>query len=214
MHPHSPPHAHPHGHRRPVPLGFTPDSFPEGTHICYLYSDEEERRRFMSKYAHAGFEVHECVTYLADTDNTMLERAAEELGILPDEGPQEQLTLRTSMETYCPDGQFIKERMLGKLRDAYLGKPPGCVGARLGAEMTWALRGLPGSEQLVEYEGLINILLKKYPLTTLCQYDTRKFSGEIIFRLLNVHPIMVVQGQIMSNPFYIPPDPTAQLKLP
>ena len=31
--------------RRHVCLGFTDERYPEGTHICYLYSDDEERRR-------------------------------------------------------------------------------------------------------------------------------------------------------------------------
>jgi hypothetical protein len=28
----------------------------------------------------------------------------------------------------------------------------------------------------------------------------------MVFELLNVHPIMIVHGQIMRNPFYVPPD--------
>jgi hypothetical protein len=158
----------------------------------------------MSEYVNCGIDDHEAVTYLADTGPELLDRAIEELGIAPSRVPREQLSIATSLDTYCPDGKFVPDRMLSNLRDTYLNQPHGCHGARLTAEMTWALRGLPGTELLIEYEGRVNDMLKTYPLTTLCQYDTRKFNGAIIFELLNVHPIMIVHGQIMRNPFYVP----------
>lgn len=198
--------------RRPVPLGFTPEQFPEGSHICYLFSDDEERERFMSRYVRAGVDQHEFVTYLADTAPDLLEHVAARLGAMPADGKGGQLKLATAMSTYCPDGRFVPERMLDNLRDTYLAMPPGCAGARLGAEMTWATHHLPGTERLVEYEARINDLLLDHPLTTLCQYDTRRFDGATIFELLTVHPIMVVHGQIMCNPFYerTPPGAAAQ----
>jgi hypothetical protein len=64
---------------------------------------------------------------------------------------------------------------------------------------------IPGVERLIEYEARINKVLKTHPMTTLCQYDTRKFSGGMIYELLNVHPVMIVHGQIMRNPFYVAP---------
>jgi hypothetical protein len=190
---------------RQVPLGFTPELYPQGTHICYLYSDEEERKRFMSAYVTSGIGEHDSVTYLADTASDMLDRAIERLGIAAPAQHKHQLTVATSMETYCPDGRFVPEKMLDNLREMYANSPAGCAGARLSSEMTWALHDIPGVERLIEYEARINDQLKAYPLTTLCQYDTRKFSGATIFELLNVHPIMIVHGQIMRNPFYVAP---------
>jgi hypothetical protein len=199
--------THNHMHPRQVSLGFTPELYPEGTHICYLYSDEEEHKRFMSAYVSSGIDEREAVTYLADAAPDMLERVIEGIGIAtPSRAQQDQFTVATAVETYCPGGRFVPETMLDHLRDVYIHHPPSCAGARLAAEMTWALNDIPGSDRLVEYEARINNLLKTYPLTTLCQYDTRKFDGATIFELLNVHPIMIVHGQIMRNPFYVPPD--------
>jgi hypothetical protein len=31
------------------------------------------------------------------------------------------------------------------------------------------------------------------------------YSGGMIYELLNVHPVMIVHGQIMRNPFYVAP---------
>lgn len=195
--------AHP---RRPVPLGFTPELFPEGTHICYLYSDEDERKRFMSDYIRSGIAAHDSVLYVPDSGTETLESTMAEMGIAPARVPKGQLTLATAMDIYCPSGEFVPEAMLDQLRDLYANLSHGCRGVRCAGEMTWALRDVPGVERLVEYEGRINDVLKDYPMTTLCQYDTRKFSGAMVFELLNVHPIMIVHGQIMRNPFYVPPD--------
>jgi hypothetical protein len=198
-------HSHSHSHpRRPVPLGFTPELFPEGTHICYLYSDEDERKRFMSSYVRSGIDDHEFVTYLPDSEADMVERAIAALGIAPSQVPKDQLSLAAAMDVYCPGGEFVPDTMLDRLRKMYADLPPAFRGARVAGEMSWALRDVPGVERLVEYEGRINELLKRYPITTLCQYDTREFSGATIFELLNVHPIMIVHGQIMRNPFYVP----------
>jgi hypothetical protein len=195
-------------HNRQVSLGFTPDLYPEGTHICYLYDDEEERKRFMSAYVSSGIDEREAVTYLADAAPDALERTFGELGIAsPSQDQQNHFVVASAVETYCPGGRFVPDTMLRRLRDMYALHSAGCAGARVTGEMTWALHGIPGSDRLIEYEGGINDLLNTCRTTVLCQYDVRKFDGATIFDLLNVHPIMIVHGQIMRNPFYVPPGP-------
>jgi hypothetical protein len=194
-------------HNRQVSLGFTPDQYPEGTHICYLYDDDDERKRFMSAYVSSGLEGLETVTYIADVAPDRLQSAMVELGIARSSPERNHFTAASAIDTYCPDGHFVPAKMLHRLRDMYASQPAGYAGARVTGEMTWALRGIPGSDRLIEYEGRINDLLKAYPTTVLCQYDMRKFDGATIFDLLAVHPIMVVHGQIMRNPFYTWPHP-------
>lgn len=69
--------------------------------------------------------------------------------------------------------------------------------------MSWALKGVPGSDRLMEYEARVNDLLVKYPVTAICQYDARKFDGATILQCLKVHPHMIVHGQIIRNPYYM-----------
>lgn len=196
--------------KRQISLGFTPDLYPEGTHICYLYNDEEERKRFLTAFVSSGIEEKESVNYVADAPPApdLLERAIEELGLPePSQKQQDQLIVRPAVEIYCPEGKFVPEAMLARLRDIYACyHTAGFSGVRGSGEMSWALHGIPGSDRLVEYEARINDLVKDVPLTILCQYDTRKFDGGTIFEILNVHPIMIVRGQIMRNPFYVPPE--------
>ncbi len=59
---------------------------------------------------------------------------------------------------------------------------------------------------MIEYEAQLNTVVAKYPCTALCQYDARRFDGATLFHVLSVHPAMVVQGQVVRNPYYIPPE--------
>ena len=72
--------------------------------------------------------------------------------------------------------------------------------------MTWALRCLSDSDRLMEYEALLNTVTDTFPHSGMCQYDARIFDGATLFKVLRVHPYMIVQGQIVNNPFYVRPE--------
>ena len=79
----------------------------------------------------------------------------------------------------------------------------GCSGSRATGEMTWALKDIPGSDRLIEYEAKINDIVAEYPFTAMCQFDATQFDGGLIFDCLKVHPYVIAHGQIVRNPFYI-----------
>ena len=39
-----------------------------------------------------------------------------------------------------------------------------------------------------------------------CQYDARRFDGATLFDVLNVHPMMIIRGQVVRNPYYVEPE--------
>jgi len=111
------------------------------------------------------------------------------------------------MDVYYPTGEFVPEATLETLTQLFeLSRTDDARGCRTLGEMAWALRGVPGSDLLVEYESSINSLVDTIPLNVLCQYDTEQFDSETIFEILCVHPLMVIRGQIMRNPYYLPSD--------
>jgi NADH:ubiquinone oxidoreductase subunit B-like Fe-S oxidoreductase len=71
--------------------------------------------------------------------------------------------------------------------------------------MTWTLKGIPGSERLLEYEVLLSTVIANFPHSGMCQYDARRFDGATLFNVLKVHPWMIVRGKIVQNPYYISP---------
>jgi hypothetical protein len=194
---------------RSMSLGFTHEAFPAGTHMCYIYNDNEERREAINKFIASGLLEGEEVHYFYHgAKGETLEAARRRVGVPAlAEGAKGVFKLAPALDAYCPDGTFIPERMLGRLRDTYLSSiENGFAGARVTGEMGWALEGLPGAERLIEYEALVNTVVAEYPCTALCQYDARRFDGATLFHVLSVHPAMVVQGQVVRNPYYIQPE--------
>ncbi len=194
--------------RREITLGATNDSFPEGTHMCLIYDDDEQRKKVISKFLADGTTAGEQVGYFVDSTSREEVRGwLSDMDVrLPDEDQGGDFELFRAVDVYCPEGMFVPEDMLERLRDCY-GRALGAdyTGARVSGEMTWALRGIPGSERLVEYEALINELSEVHPVTPICQYDARSFDGATLLNVLKVHPMMIVQGQIVRNPYYMKP---------
>ena len=190
---------------REVEMGFTSDRFNAGTHMCLVYNSENERRKIIAKFIEAGLSSGEKVFYFADTaDPGFLEDWFDQMGIrLPDPDQQGNLDLSPAQDVYCPTGEFVPAGMLATLEETIAN---GFPGARVSGEMTWALRGIPGSDRLMEYEAQVNNVLAKAPVTAICQYDANRFSGSQILDVLKVHPMMIVRGQIVQNPYYIRPE--------
>lgn len=188
-----------------VSMGFTKETFPAGTHMCLIYSNENERKKIIGKFIASGIIGREKVSYFADmmkpeeVRDWLLNMEIE----LPDD---ERFSVLVAERTYCPDGVFVPDRMLDTLRQFYdHAKEDGYSDSRVSGEMSWALRGIPGSDRLMEYEALVNEVLVTHPVSAICQYDANKFSGATILDVLKVHPMMVVHGQIVRNPYYMKP---------
>jgi hypothetical protein len=76
---------------------------------------------------------------------------------------------------------------------------------RITGEMTWALSpNIKGVENLVEYEARLNPLIEQKNWIAICQYDANKFDPELLFDIVQVHPMMLVRGQVIHNPYYLP----------
>ena len=189
-------------------MGFTTEQFPAGTHMCLIYSNEEERIEVISKFIGAGIANGDKVGYFADEmspENFIQWLIDAGINLLA-EKECNNFKVLTTLETYCPDGKFVPDQMLNTLKNYYISaKEENYSAARVSGEMAWALRGIPGSERLMEYESKINSILEQYPVTAICQYDANKFDGFTILECLKVHPYMIVKGQIVRNPYYLSP---------
>jgi DNA-binding response OmpR family regulator/signal transduction histidine kinase len=71
--------------------------------------------------------------------------------------------------------------------------------------MTWALRGLPGSERLIEYEAKLNEFFPSSSCLAICQYDRQAFGADLLLNVLRTHPIAVVGTEVYDNFYYMPP---------
>jgi hypothetical protein len=69
--------------------------------------------------------------------------------------------------------------------------------------MGWATRRPPGYERLIEYESMLNDVIEREPFSGICQYDVRLFDGPTLLAVMEVHPYLLVRGQVLRNPNYV-----------
>lgn len=192
--------------RQEMDMGFTQEVIPGCHHLCLIYDSEEERRKIVSEYLAAGLKRGEIVRYFADTTAPDdIYAWLSELGLEPRE--DDSFRIIKAESAYCPSGSLIPQQVIDNAVARYaMAKEAGFSGSRACGEMTWVLRGIPGSERLLEYEVGLNMIEDDFPHIGMCQYDARLFDGAMLFKVLQVHPFMVAQGQIVRNPFYMKPE--------
>ena len=192
-----------------VDLGFTEETLPVGTHMCMIYSDDKERMDMISKFLDAGIKAGEKVVYLVDSmsSEAFKEWLADKGVQVPENAPKDQLSIEEAEKAYMPSGEFGAQRMVDYLRDHYIdGIKAGFPNVRGAGETSWVAKNPPGSEQFLEYEAALNKTFIDYPMTAICQYNAAHFSGAMILNVLKVHPMMIINGQVFQNPYYLSPD--------
>jgi excisionase family DNA binding protein len=59
---------------------------------------------------------------------------------------------------------------------------------RVVGEMSSERKAFSSDAEMMRYEIAFNMLAKRFPSVTLCQYDVRAFDGETIFQAMRAHP--------------------------
>lgn len=195
-----------HDHDK-IRLGFTDQEFEPGAHVCQIFNNDAERHESLVNYIVTGLKGGERAACFSEAESAAsLGDFFTAHGIDYYEVEHKgDFTLSKTGEVYFKDGIFDPDRMLGLLRDFYLGATD-YAGARVIGEMTPDIEHVEGGKRLLEYESKVSMLQREYPVTAVCQYDARKFDGSTILDILKVHPLMIVRGKIVKNPFYITPD--------
>ena len=195
--------------RQEIDRRFAQEVFPECHHLCLIYDSEEQRRKIVSEYLAAGIRLGELVRYFADTTSPKEIRTwLLETGVkLPKAEEDDAFGIINAESAYCPSGRFAPQEVIENMVSRFaMAKKAGYRGSRVSGEMSWVLRNIPGGDRFLEYEVRINTITETFPYIGMCQYDARLFDGATLFKVLQVHPYMIAQGQIVMNPFYIKPE--------
>lgn len=191
------------------PMAFIENQLPESCHVCLIYETEEQRQKIISEYIAEGLRRGEVVRYFTDkTTPESIRSWLVELGVeLSDAEKDGSFAISKAESAYCPEGNFEPQKMIDRSVNRYeQAKKAGYAGSRACGEMTWVFNGIPGSDRFLEYETLLNTVTSTFPHSGMCQYDARLFDGATLFRILQIHPYMIAQGQIVRNPFYTRPE--------
>jgi hypothetical protein len=192
-----------------ISLGFTKQQFEPGIHICQIFNNDDERHNALVDFLISGilseenaacFSEKESPSTLSDVfkKNGIEYKKVEEKG---------EFSLSGTANIYFKDNKFDPDKMIDLLKDFYeKSLNDNKKGARVIGEMTPEIGKVEGGSRLMEYESKVSMLIRKYPVNAVCQYDARSFDGSTILDILKVHPYMIVKGSVIHNPFYIQPE--------
>lgn len=176
-------------------------------HICAFFDSREQEYDVLGPYFLEGLEQGEQVINIVD-DERRGEHRARLLthGIPVDEAiAAERLKVLTSEETYTKGGRFGAERMYEMLQGALADAKRSGRKVRTSGVMDWATRGHAGTEELMDYEARVNVLVPMYDCTLLCVYDLAEINGRMMMDILTTHPYVVHGRKVLQNPYYLPP---------
>ena len=179
------------------------------THICAFFESEKQEYDCLVPYFSEGLEQGEQVVTIRDA--AQCKPHTEKLRARMPQSIEEpirsnQLRVVASEETYLVDGCFESERMYNMLEEVLKAAGSGPFKrVRTCGDMTWALRDMPGTDELMEYESRVNKLTTEHDCTLMCVYDVNKFSGRAVMDVLATHPMVVMGDRIYENPYYVEP---------
>lgn len=197
------------GDHRMVDLGFTKTLMPPGTHICQIYDDCDERNDSLLQFLACGLRAKEKNACFSEnvTDEMLDDYMSGQNIPLQEAVSSGAFTHAGTTEVYFEDNRFDPDRMVSLLAAFYdTSVKEGYADARVIGEMSSAIEKIDGGSRLLEYESKVSILLRDHPITTVCQYKADDFDGATIMDVLKVHPMMIVRGNVVNNPFFIEPE--------
>ena len=180
-----------------------------GSHLCSIYETEQQHRDLLTPFIRLGLERDEKVIYITDfrTSKTVFDYLRDDGLEVEPYLKNGQLVILTSNETYMRQGIFDPESMIALLRtETERALDEGHSALRVTGEMSWALRGLPGSGRLTEYETKLNDFFPGSKCLALCQYDKGKFNSAILLDVLITHPIAIIGTEVFDNFYYMLPE--------
>jgi hypothetical protein len=190
-------------------LRIAPDALAESRHVCAFFNSIDEQHRVLRGFIKDGFINGDKAFHLVDP-----ERRAEHLTRLADAGidvdeavDSGQLEVQPWEDGPLRGAEFDQDTWLTGFEQVLQSGPAGGYErTRFLAQMEWALEDLPGVEDLVEFESLVNYIVPKYNDTVICAYDLSKFGASTVMNALRTHPVVIIGGLLHENPFYVAPD--------
>jgi len=177
-------------------------------HLCQIYSTLAEWKTAVTTFLITGLNQSEKCFYIVDTHTADQVRAllqAQGVNVSTAEASGQLVILHES-EAYTQGGFFDPDRMIAFLVNAAeTAIAEGYHTIRGVGEMSWVLRGHPGSNRFVEYEARLNRdVFPSYPIIGLCQYEWQRFGLPLLLDVICTHPIITVGTTVYDNPYYIP----------
>lgn len=191
-----------------TPFSVCGESLSAPMHICGFFDSREQQYEVIIPYILEGLETNDKVINILEGS-----RHGEHCRCLADNGISitekllsGQLEVLASENTYIKGNKFAADEMYNLLEKTLLSSArAGYDSVRACGDMVWALKNLPGTDELLEYEARLNLLTPKHACSLICMYDISSFSQSTLTDVLLTHPYVIKDGKISKNPLYVEP---------
>lgn len=176
-----------------------------GDHMVLLYDNDAYNAEISAAYIGSRIMRNEKCIYIAGDDDREL--LIEKLDLIIDSQEalaKGSLLILSQCDAYSKDGCFNPDNMINLIKELSLQAiDEGYNAFAMTGEISWVLKYESGFEKIMDYEYQLNSkIFGKYPVSAVCRYSLNKFSSEMIKNIIEVHPIIIWEGQIHHNPFY------------
>lgn len=170
------------------PQGFrSVTSLKPGDHVCLLFESDEQHRAVVTTYVLRGLVRGEKALYLADDLEGNTARQLLHDSKFRPYLADGQLVVFPGHEAFLNKGSFDPEHAIVMLRNETVrAGAEGYAALRVAGDMA-LLQGLEGSERWLDYETALEAFLSDSTALGMCQYDRRRCSPDILYRVLALH---------------------------
>lgn len=191
-----------------TPFSVCGESLMSPMHICGFFDSRDQQYEVIIPYIIEGLAINEKVINILEGN-----RHGEHCRCLSENGisiagkmASGQLEILASEDTYIMGGEFAAEKMYNMLEKTLLSASrAGYESVRACGDMVWALKNLPGTDELLAYEASLNLLTPKHSCSLICMYDVSSFSPDTLTEVLLTHPYVIKNGKISKNLHYLEP---------
>jgi signal transduction histidine kinase len=177
-------------------------------HPCLIYDSLDELAGAFVPYLRSGLALGERCIYFINENSEQFVVDSMQAGNF-DLQPYIRsgaFSIINTKDAHLKDGYFEEKKMLAYWLSAIAAaREAGFTGLRAAVEMTWALSGCPGCEILAPYESRLNHFTSTNDLTVVCQYRRQKFAPQQIKDVINAHPIVISNNEVLHNTNFINP---------
>lgn len=166
-------------------------SVPLRTHLATIYGTDLGRLRIAVPFLADGLKAGQ-PCFLAAT-GAVLERYAT---ALTEEHAIDLAAARRSGQLAIASwpGATVAEAIANWEKQFAKALAGGPTVLRVVGEMACERSMFASDAEMMIYEEAYELMAKRYPVVTLCQYDAREFDGEIMLRVLKAHPDLFEQN--------------------
>ena len=150
-----------------------------GTHLCALYRGEAELEQIAATFVASGLAAGDRVFYVASDRPAATVRTALEAHQIPagQAAAAGQLVIEDFTAAYGEPGRLDLDEMAAGFRSAgRRARADGFGGLRVAAEMGDFARSIGSVERLLDWERRCTPMQREEGITSVCQYDQRRFS--------------------------------------